>query len=160
MDEIRNYVISVTATAMLLGIAKGILGENGTVGTVFPLICGGVMVFAIVSPWKTFRLSEWEMPLSGYLLEGEAYRREGEESASAAMAEIIKSQTAAYILDKAAELEADLQVEVTVSADAVPVPVEVRLTGSISPYGKARLEAVLEEKLGIAKEHQIWIGGT
>lgn len=160
MDGVRNYILSVTATAMFLGIVKGILGENGTMGTVFRLICGGVMVFAVVSPWKNLNFEELELPLEQYLQEGEACRQAGEESASAAIAELIKEQTAAYILDKAAEVKADLQVEVTVSTDTVPIPVEVRLTGNVSPYGKARLESLLEEDLGIAKEHQIWIGGT
>ena len=69
---------------------------------------------------------------------------------------IIKSRVQAYILDKADSFGTSLEVEVILDQDHIPVSVE--LQGNISPYARAQLTEIIEEDLGIPKEHQLWIG--
>lgn len=60
----------------------------------------------------------------------------GENLARDSMADIIKEETEAYILDKAADLHANLHVEVTVGEDNLPTA--VTLSREASPYAGGR----------------------
>ena len=74
----------------------------------------------------------------------------------ALLAQIISEQTEAYILDKAADLHANLHVEVTVGEDNLPTA--VTLSGEASPYARRQIQAIIANDLGISKENQKWIG--
>ena len=82
----------------------------------------------------------------------------GVADTSNTLKQIIKDKTEAYILDKAASLGVDLQVDVILSDTAPPLPVEVLLIGAASPYAKAQLSTMIADELGIAKEAQRWTG--
>ena len=158
MDGIRQYVISVTAAAVMCGILKGLLQGKGTIPAVFKLVSGLFLVFTVLGPVTKIDLTELPVVSTEYLQDAQAASLQGEKLAAEAVADIIKQQTEAYILDKARMLEAEIEVSVTVSEDGTPVPVGARLSGTVTPYARARLEAILEEDLGISKENQIWIG--
>ena len=81
-----------------------------------------------------------------------------EESGQKEYSDIIKRRTAAYILDKAKNLGADLMVEVTLNDEIPPVPCAVRLRGIITPYAKKVLSETIFRDLGIKTEEQTWIG--
>ena len=72
------------------------------------------------------------------------------------MADIIKAETEAYILDKASQLNVELSVEVTI--DEENIPTAVTLSGEVSPYARRQLQEIIESDLGIAKENQRWTG--
>ena len=74
------------------------------------------------------------------------------------MRTIIKGETEAYILDKAASLGVELEVDVLLEDMYPMAPKTVRLSGSVSPYVRNRLQNIIAEELGISKENQIWIG--
>ena len=80
----------------------------------------------------------------------------GENLARDSMAEIIKSETEAYILDTARSLQAEVTVEVSVNEENVPDSVTV--SGAVSPYVRRQLQRIIESDLGIAKENQKWTG--
>ena len=75
-----------------------------------------------------------------------------------ALRQIIKTETEAYILDKAAQFDLQLDVQVALTDDVMPVPESVQLTGSVSPYVKSRLQILISNDLGIPKEQQLWTG--
>ena len=58
-----------------------------------------------------------------YMDDAEDAAAMGENLARDSMADIIKEETEAYILDKAADLHANLRVEVTVGEDNLPAAV-------------------------------------
>jgi hypothetical protein len=158
MDAMRQYIISVTAAAILCGIVKGIHFGDGASGALIRLIAGIFLALVVVSPLSGIRIEDFLTCTRDYSLAGDTAAALGEDAAIEAMASVIKSNTEAYILDKAAAMEAALAVEVTLSDELPPVPVEVRLSGDISPYIKTRLQSILEDDLGISKENQIWTG--
>ena len=80
----------------------------------------------------------------------------GENLARDSMADIIKEETEAYILDKAADLHANLRVEVAVGEDNLPAAVTI--SGEASPYARRQIQAMIANDLGISKENQKWIG--
>ena len=61
-------------------------------------------------------------------------------------------------MDKAKSFGAELTVEVRVDGSELPVPCAVRVSGSISPYGKKQLGSIIADELGIALEDQTWTG--
>ena len=158
MGEIRGYLISVTAAAILCAVASTLLGKKGTIGTIGKLLCGIFLAITVVSPLTRVQLR------SGYELwddlsaDAAAAVASGEAAAYDELRAGIKARTEAYILDKAAFYAAELSVEVTLSDEDPPIPCAVRLTGSVSPYAKQRLQQDISEELGIPKEAQIWIG--
>ena len=82
----------------------------------------------------------------------------GELESRNAIAASIKAQTEAYILDKAASLNATVTAEVVVTEENIPQVDTVRLTGAVAPYARGQLAAWMEQTLGIDREKQIWIG--
>ena len=82
----------------------------------------------------------------------------GTSMADDALRQIIKTETEAYILDKAAQFDLQLDVQVALTDDVMPVPESVQLTGLVSPYVKSRLLILISNDLGIPKEQQLWTG--
>ena len=80
----------------------------------------------------------------------------GHEESQKALSAIIKENTAAYILQKASSLNAQICVEVRVSSDTIPIPDSVLVSGTVSPYTRQQLQTWIEKDLGIPKENQIW----
>lgn len=157
MEFLRQYVLSIVAASMIGGVVMGFL-QGGTIKQLLKIICGLFLAFMVISPIQKLDLQDLPVVGEEDAMAGEEIAAMGEEMAAEAMADIIKSETEAYILDKAAQLNVSLEVQVTVSDGDVPVPVEATLQGSISPYARQQLEAVLTRELGIPKEHQIWAG--
>lgn len=156
MEAIREYLIGVTAAALVCALVTRLQGK-GTVGAVIRLMAGLFMALAVVSPWLDIRLDGLVDFTSDLQLEADALAAQGENSAREAMAEVITGQTRTYILDKAASLGASLTVEVALTAQELPVPRAVTLRGSISPYAKQELSAYIAVNLGIGTEAQTWI---
>lgn len=158
MEEFCRYVMSVISAALVVGILTDLSGKNGSISAVIRLIGGLFLAFAIASPVAKLDFSNVDRFFEEFSLEGEYHAGTGEAEADNAYRSIIKSEAEAYILDKADAMQAQIQAEVTLSDGDVPIPVSVRLSGDVSPYAKAQLEAMLEEELGISKENQKWIG--
>lgn len=91
-----------------------------------------------------------------YMDDAEDAAAMGENLARDSMADIIKEETEAYILDKAADLHANLRVEVAVGEDNLPAAVTI--FGEASPYARRQIQAMIANDLGISKENQKWIG--
>lgn len=155
MDGIAQYLLSVTGAAILCGIVGRFLGKKGASG-VAKLVTGLVLTLAVVAPLKTLR-ADMEKDFSfDFSEQAQEAICDGRENARAALADIIKEQTGAYILQKANALGADIRVSVEVSDDDLPTPVRVSIDGTADAYTKKRLQAVIEQDLGIAKEDQRW----
>lgn len=156
MDGLRQYIISVTAAAILCGIIKG-MSEKTSCGKIVKLICGLFLGFTVIKPITQIdlaQLTEVSVPFADEAVQAAAL---GENLSQEAMADIIKQESETYILDKATALNVSLEVSVTVEGDP-PVPVAALCSGEVSPYAKQQLEKILWEDLGISKEHLEWTG--
>jgi len=157
MEGLRQYIVSVTAAAFLCGILAGIF-RNSASKELLRFLCGLFLAVVAIRPIVGLDLSALESYAVPYGAEAESVAAMGENMAREAMADIIKTRSEAYILDKAASLDLSVQVEIRVSQDADPVPVSARIRGEASPYARAQLEQILTTDLGIAKENQQWTG--
>ena len=156
MDGIREYLISVTAAALLCGILKSLMGEKGNSAALVRLICGIFLALTVIRPLKELNLKDFSLLPTGLLEEARLTSGEGEEYTRQAKEDLIIQQCEAYILDKAQTLEASIQVEIRISQEGDPVPVGSIITGNLSPYARNQLSKTLEEDLGIPQEDQKW----
>lgn len=158
MDGVREYLLGVTAAALCCGILTALLGKKGISGKTVKFLCGIVMMLSVIGPIVNVRLDTLPDILDDFSLNAESTAVFGQEAALKEYADIIKSRTAAYILDKAKSLGAELTVEVTLRETVPPVPCAVRLSGTISPYAKKVLSETIAQDLGIQVEEQTWTG--
>lgn len=155
MDALGKYLISVSGSCMIIGIILA-FGKNTAHHAAMKMVCGIFLLLCIIRPFADISLTGWSRFALPYLQQTQ-YTSQGEEYARQQTRTIIKQKTQAYILDKAAELDADIRVEVKLSDDPLPYPVSVEIYGTISPYTKQKLEQILSRELSIAKENQSWI---
>lgn len=154
MSGVARYILRLSAAAVLTAVAQSFPLEGSMRGLV-KLVSGVFMAMTLISPLLTLRLPDMEGWLSSFDGEGSTIVSSGEEMAREAMDAIIKERTEAYILDKAAALDA--VVAARVQTDEEGVPVRVTLRGDVSGEVKAQLSRIIASELGIGKEAQQWI---
>lgn len=157
MGEIKGYLLSIIAAAVICGIVTRLIGEKGTQGAMVKLIAGLFLTFTVINPVVKMDINGLTDFADVYSDAGSQAAAAGEQMSADALRASIKARTEAYILDKAAGLELNLEVEVTLSEDDIPLPASVRLSGKTSPYAKLRLQSMITQELGIEKENQVWI---
>jgi len=152
----KNYIFSIITAAIVCGIVKGFLSEKTTIGRIGGMLCGIYMVITIIAPLKDISFSGIGSYLNGLTTDADAYVQEGKHAAEIQMRDIIKTQTEAYILDKANRMGLEISVEVELDVNNSSVPCGTVVNGAISPYAKEVLSSYIEDNLGISKEKQRW----
>jgi hypothetical protein len=156
MEQVRTYLLSVIAAAVICSLVTAIPGKSGSISSVLKLMTGIFMAVTVLSPLVPFQLPNIQSYMDTFHADAITAVSAGQHMADSDMRQIIKSRVEAYILDKAAAYGVDLTVEVSLTDDEVPVPCGVKLSGAVSPYAKLTLSNMLVEDLGIRKEEQIW----
>lgn len=156
MDGLRQYVLSVVATALICGVVPGLL-HSGSARELVKLVCGLLLTITVIAPLRGYDIAE--LDLGDVFSElGSTAVNTGTEMSRSAMADIIKAEAEAYVLDKAAEMDLDVSVEIRLSGGDTPIPEVAVIRGAASPYARERLQDILQTQLGIAKENQQWTG--
>ncbi len=156
MEALRQYVISVTAAAIVVAIFTALFDKNSGTGKMVRLIGNLMLTLVVVGPLVHMNFDNSSMLSAFSSQEIAAAVGQGEKLAKDETASIIKSRTEAYILDKATSLAAVISAEVTIGENGYPSSVVIK--GNLSPAAKMRLQNMLETDLGISKENQVWIG--
>lgn len=157
MNRIQEYVFSVVVIALLCSIISNLM-QHTHMKQLGKILCGLVLLFAVLRPFTEVREIDFGDFMLSYEQEAQEAVALGEQISLNSLMDIIKLETEAYILDKAAAVQADITVTVSVREDPEPSPVSAEITGSVSPYARLMLERMMEENLGITKENQRWIG--
>lgn len=155
MEDLRTYILSVTAASILCAVLTALAGKRGSTASLMKLMSAVVMAAVIISPVANFT----SVNLNRYLddlndLAAEAVAN-GTEATRESIRKRIIEASEAYILDKAALYE--LNIDVTVELDEEQlVPAFAEIRGTVSPAARRTLEAMLEQDLGIPPEAQRW----
>lgn len=157
IDSLRQYLLSIVAAALICALVNGLTKKGGYSATIIKLLSGIFLTLCVVSPIIRLDLSSVTDYFAVFSYDADVFIAEGYEWTDASMYKCIKEETEAYILDKAASMEAELTVEVTLSDDSPPVPKNIVLTGRVSPYAKSKLSQLIVDDLGIPKENQVWM---
>lgn len=153
MEQIKGYLISVTAAALICGAVSTLIGKTGSTSKLIKLLCGLFLTATVIKPVAELKLDEIYAFTEQLELSSNLAVSNGEEMASDEMKRIIKEKTEAYILDKAKVLGADVEVEVML-ADMIPAGVCIE--GEVAPFARTSLSACISQDLGIPPEEQIW----
>ena len=153
MDAIKEYLLSVTAAAVICGLVTTLAGKSGSISGLLKLLCGLFMCATVIKPAVDVKLDDVYNFTDQLAVNSDLAVSRGEEMAEEEMKRIIKDKTETYILDKANALGAEVDVEIILE-DVVPAGVTV--TGDLSPFAKSSLAATITQDLGIPPEEQIW----
>ena len=152
----REYILSVISVAILCAVIKGLIGEKSSTSKIAGLLCSVLMAITLITPLKDIKFYNIPSYLNSLSENADKYIYEGISMAEKSMADIIKVQTEAYILDKADRMGLDISVEVELDGNNSNVPDRVTVKGKLSPYAKEVFSNFLQDELGIAKEKQQW----
>lgn len=154
MSDWMEYIVTITAAALLVSVLRSLAGD-GSMGKLVKLIAGIFMALTILSPVRKLKLPDVNTWMSSFASDGREAAARGQQLGREERETFIKAQTEAYILDKAAGYGAALEVQVTL--DDAGIPASVTLTGAVSPYAKACLMRLIASDLGMEQEVQQWI---
>ena len=155
MGAVKEYLISITAAAIISGIVTGLTKKSGSISAIIRLLSGLFMAVTILYPFIDLRLDEFQFYLDQMSLDAGSAADFGKDAAETEIKQIITERSRAYILEKANALGADLEIEVFLQDR---IPASVQISGAVSPYAKLQLSQYITANLGISPEDQLWIG--
>lgn len=156
MFEFKQYIIAVTAAAIVGCIAVSICDKKSTTSAVIKLIVGVFMTLTILKPMIEIKIADISDYLSAVHSSASDSVQAGCAWADSETMVIIKERSEAYILDKASSAGVQIDVDVTVCEQAPYAPSSVTVSGNVSPYAKMQLSEIIEKDIGVSKENQIW----
>ena len=158
MSLIKSWLIGISCCAILISLVKGVM-PNGSVKKTAGLLCGVILLIVTVSPLLSLDFSA----LSSYTVEYKnavgAYSADVAEVNERLAQVIIEEQSAAYILDKATGIGAEIQVEVTTRRGDGDYwyPYSVEIKGDYTEEQREELAETIERELAVPEERQDWM---
>ena len=155
MELVRNWLIGVTAAAMVVALADS-LAPDGAVKKIGKLTGGLLLIVAILQPLVGLDFASMSGILTEYRLEAEGYSTALETENVRLVKTIIEEQIAAYIQDKAVELGADCTAEVTCreNDNGNLYPASVVVYGELTREQMDALSRTIEGDLAIPAQNQ------
>lgn len=156
MEEIRRYILSVCIAAMICGILKSLSEKSGASFHIIQVVCGVFLTVTAIRPLIGFQINDISQIVLPHSLDAEMIIDLAQQETDEAIGEIIIQKSEAYILDKAASMDVQIELQIQLSNGTTGVPCAAVITGNVSPYTKLRLMEIMEADLGISREAQIW----
>lgn len=152
MEAIKDYLLSVTAAALICGIVSSLAGKNSA-SKLFKLLSGLFLAVTVIKPVVDMKVNDIFEFTDSLAVDSDFAVLQGEKMAEEEMKRIIKDKCEAYILDKAKALGAEITVVVTLDE---LVPAQVAIEGDISPFIRSHLATTIAKEMNIPPEEQIW----
>ena len=161
-QALRSWIFGIVGAAFIAAVTQAITPENRA-RRVVSIVCGFVMLLAIIGPIKVFDYSGFRQSLSRYSGDAAFYSAQLDEVNENIMRAIIEEQYAAYILDKS-DRHGVLAPSVTVTAALTAngeywYPTMVEITAEATAAQRSTLEYELEVALGVPPGEIIWSEG-
>lgn len=159
MTEFAQEWVRAVAGAALICAAAMALTPRGKVKNVLKLICGIVLIMAMISPFLGKELPNMSMDLSEYRKKADEIIGQAQEKENGLSRTIIEDEMETYILDKAKSLNVQLEsaeVSVKWGDEGCWYPYEVRVTADIPQRERNQLSSNIEAELGVPNERQYW----
>ena len=156
MSAVGQYLVGITSAALICGVLTSLMGKNHPQVSIVRMIFGTFLTLSVISPVKNVQLLDIGDYFDSLQLDAQYHASGGEDAYIEQLREIIKSNTEAYILDKASSMGLTIYVDVEVNHLDSPVPISVVITGTVSSYNKQRLADIIANDLGISEESQTW----
>lgn len=158
MGAVRGWLLTVIAASLICALADALMPQ-GAVRRVGRLVCGLVMLAAILSPLTELDISGGQRWLEDYLASLENREAELTETVNGQMKVIIEQKYAAYIVDKAAQLgvACSVQVECELTEEGLYLPARARVSGALTEGERAQITQIIREDLGVPESEQMYI---
>ncbi len=156
MDWIAEYLLSITAAAIICVAVKYIPGNKSTAGNMISIVAGVFMLITVLSPLLNKSFRNLEEYFADFYFSGDDVALSAAEEANTQLREIIKQQAEAYIMEETTRMSLSVSIEVNVANTEPPVPNFITISGNVSPYNKAQLTGYIADNLGIAQENIRW----
>jgi hypothetical protein len=158
---IKNWIVGVTAAAMIAAIVQS-LAPEGPVRKTLRLAFGVLMILAVLRPVKELNLEDFSFYRTQYDEGLSQYTEKMNEVSKSFTRSIIEEKTGSYILEKADELQIPCEVSVKLKTNregGYPYPFSVELTVSGYPEEekKEALSRFIESQCAIPKDRQKWV---
>ena len=150
MGALGRWLTAVICVSLLCALADALMPQ-GPVKQVGKLVCGLVLLAAVLSPAARLDLSGGERWLEDYFTNLELRKAALEKEVDGQMKSIIEQEFAAYIVDKAAGLgwTCTARVECRESEEGVYLPVRAEVSGGAGE----QLAGIIAADLGIPAEN-------
>lgn len=157
MGAARDWLLSVIAASLICALADALMPQ-GAVRRVGRLVCGLVLLWAVLSPLAGLDMSGGRQWVEDCMAALELREAELSETVNGQMKVIIEQEYGAYIVDKAAQLGLSccVQVECCLSEEGLYLPVRVRVSGALTQSGQAQILRIIAEDLGIPESEQLY----
>lgn len=156
MEALRTYLLGIAVTAMAVTLLSALLKE-GALRRAVQLAGGVVLILAVLGPLLRNGLDAFGSYLTELKMREDALQTGIEVENSDVLERIIRRETEAYILDKAAALGAEVTATVTVEQGShYPYPYTATVEGMLTEAQKEALSEDLELSLAIPKERQVF----
>lgn len=158
MEAVRSWLLTVIAASLICALADALM-PPGAVRRVGRLVCGLVLLWAILSPLARLDLSDGRRWLEDYLASLENREAELTETVNGQMKVIIEQEYGAYIVDKAAQLglTCGVRVECRLSEEGLYLPLRARVSGALTEREQAQIAQIIREDLGVPESEQLYI---
>ncbi len=161
MEALKDWILAVTAVAILTSAALS-LCPQGAVKKIVRLICGLLMLLVVLRPAAGLLGGNGLPELEAYRADVQSDLEERERASQEVLEDIIAEQTAAYIVDKAAELGAQCRVQVwcRTGEDGLLLPDRAEISGSLTAGQREELAGLIESELDIPAQRQDYREGS
>ena len=156
MPVLREYLLSMTAAAIICVVSQHIIDNKSAAGKIIKTISGLFLALTVISPILEINFSDLDMDIQDIQNESQAIIADEVENSQSTLESIITEQTKAYILDEAKKIDLNVEIQLVLSDTNPPAPVEISISGEASPYKKKQLTNIISENLGINGEKIIW----
>lgn len=158
MGAARGWLLAVISASLICALADALM-PPGAVRRVGRLVCGLVLLGAILPPLTSLDLSDGRRWLEDYLASLEDREAELTQTVNSQMKIIIEQEYAAYIVDKATELglTCELRVECGLSEEGLYLPARTEVSGPLTEGERALISRMIAENLGVPESEQLYI---
>ena len=156
-----GWMQSIAGSALICSAAIT-LTPNGKVKSVLKLVCGLLLITAMLTPIINSRAPAMSMSISQYRSRAQELTGQAQKNSNELSRTIIEDELEAYILDKArdsGEAPESVKPEMCWSSEGHWYPQSVTIVGEgMSAAAKKSLENLIEAELGVPAERQYWSG--
>lgn len=161
MGAVRGWLLAVIGASLICALADALMPQ-GAVRRVGKLVCGLVLLAAVLSPLTRLDIADGQRWLEDYLDYLDSLdNREAEltETVNSQMKVIIEQEYAAYIVDKAAQLglTCSVQVECGLSEEGLYLPARARVSGALTERERDQIVRLIGTDLGIPESEQLYM---
>ena len=154
---VRGYLLAVIAAAFLSAVISAVFPKGGAKQRV-QFVCGLLVILVVAGPFAKMDAAVLPQAIARSVMEAEQTRNRVRLSNRELTATVIKQNTEAYILDKAAQMKLTLRAEVTMAGDETyPYPAEVTITSNATAAEQRELTEWISRELGIPTAMQKWV---